>query len=40
MEAKKQRKVAREKLKVYQEDEEFKDYMNSVEDDHLDRSPI
>ena len=40
MEAKKQIKIARAKLKVYQEEEEFKDDMDSVEDDHLDTSPI
>ena len=40
MEAKKQIEIARAKLKVYQEVEEFEDDIDSVEDDHLQTSPI
>lgn len=40
MEAKKQIEIARAKLKVYQEVEEFEDDMDSVEDDYLQTSPI
>ena len=40
MEAKKQIEIARAKLKVYQEVQEFEDDMDSVEDDHLQTSPI
>ena len=40
MEAKKQIEIARAKLKVYQEVEEFEDNMDSVEDDYLQTSPI
>ena len=40
MEAKKQIEIARAKLKVYQEVDEFEDDMYSVEDDHLQTSPI
>ena len=40
MEAKKQIEIARAKLKVYQEVEEFEDDMDSVEDDLLQTSPI
>ena len=39
MEAKKQI-ITRAKLKVYQEVQEFEDDMDSVEDDHLQTSPI
>ena len=40
MEAKKQIEIARAKMKVYQEVEEFEDDMDSIEDDHLQTSPI
>ena len=40
MEAKKQIEITRAKLKVYQEVEEFEDDIDSVEDDHLQTSPI
>lgn len=40
MEAKKQIEIARAKLKVYQEVEEFEDDIDSVEDDYLQTSPI
>ena len=40
MEAEKQIEIGRAKLEVYQEVEEFKDDIDSVEDDPLDTSPI
>ena len=40
MEAKKQIEIARAKLKVYQEVEEFQDDMDYVEEDHLQSPPI